>query len=75
VNRVRQGKDWAQQLASAVILQALDDLERGGEWAREDAAQFLAGGPDLEFWCSIAGVSIDAVRRGSKVCCWSRLKS
>jgi hypothetical protein len=45
----------------AVIAQALDDLEQGGETARADAAAFLAGGADLEFWCSVASLDIDAI--------------
>jgi hypothetical protein len=54
--------DWPVRLASAVILEALDDIEHGGEWAKADAAQFFASDGDLGFWCAVAGISTESVR-------------
>ena len=45
-------EDGAQRLAGAVIHKALDDL--GVAWLKTDGGRF---------WCSVAGLSLDAMER------------
>jgi hypothetical protein len=46
-----------RRLALGVIAAAVVDAGKG----QDEARRFLRGGADLEFWCRVADVSLDAV--------------
>src|SRR6266511_4349817 len=54
-------------LAVSVIEKAISDAQsratdpQYGEW-RQDAIEFLTGGPDLQFWIEVLGADARAVR-------------
>jgi hypothetical protein len=50
----------AQALAVAVLKQAVHDARNRSlpPAMREDARRFLAGGPELDYWCAGAGLSV-----------------
>lgn len=51
-----------RRLARAVIGKAVNDAKsERGDSVRDDARAFLRGGIMLEFWCHIAGVSVDRI--------------
>ena len=55
-------------LAASIIRQALGDAWGTGRWGsngtnRRSALVFLAGGPDLTFWCDVAGLDLAVVLR------------
>lgn len=54
-----------QRLALAVMLHAWYDLDdTSPPEVRDDAWDFLSGGPQLDHWCGLIGVEPEAVRRG-----------
>lgn len=52
---------YDRRLAHAVIERAINDA--GKPTHRDDALYFLRGGKMLDFWCQVAGISPDHVRR------------
>ena len=60
-----QGVDGHQELAAAVIHQALLDASspNASENVRVGARAFLAGSPMLRQWCSVAGLDPGLVAR------------
>jgi hypothetical protein len=52
-----------QRLAIAVLLLAAHDAATASAARRASARAFLAGGPMLDFWCVLAGLTAHQVRR------------
>jgi hypothetical protein len=52
-----------QRLAIAVLMMAAHDATTATADRRASARAFLAGGPMLDFWCVLAGVTPHQVRR------------
>lgn len=50
-----------QELAAAVLHQAIVDLRDSKPQVRESAAMFLAGSDGFIRWCSVAGLEPDVV--------------
>jgi hypothetical protein len=50
-----------QELAAAVVHQAVVDLRDASPSVRASAVAFLAGSNSLAGWCSVAGLSADVV--------------
>jgi hypothetical protein len=50
-----------QELAAAVVHQAVVDLRDASPSVRASAVAFLAGSDGLAGWCSVAGLNADVV--------------
>jgi len=52
-----------EDLAVAVLLRAIEDVEAGRPDVRAHARHFLAGGPMFEFWCHAANARPAVIQR------------
>jgi hypothetical protein len=56
--------DWPERIAAAVIMQAIHDLESGGDSDARSAAYFLFGpGDPAAGWLGMLGVTPEVARR------------